>query len=101
MYQFIALIKCLLNVSPSGVKGVDVIEFLMQSKVFPQSILFCMKELKTLILSLPNSAEIIKSIDDAIVELENKEVRVLKNGLLHDFIDEIQIYLVGIHNGLA
>ncbi|MEI8619304.1 hypothetical protein P4S63_26125 [Pseudoalteromonas sp. B193] len=37
-----------------------------------------MNELKALVLPLPNSTEIIKSIDDAIVELENKDVRVLK-----------------------
>ncbi|PLT23236.1 alpha-E domain-containing protein [Pseudoalteromonas sp. MelDa3] len=83
------------------VQRADVIEFVMHSKVFPRSILFCMNELKALVLPLPNSIEIIKSIDNAIVELENKDVRVLKNGLLHDFIDEIQIDLAGIHNGLA
>ncbi|NNG43050.1 alpha-E domain-containing protein [Pseudoalteromonas sp. NEC-BIFX-2020_002] len=79
----------------------DVIEFVMLSKVFPRSILFCMNELKTLIQQLPNSADIIKSIDKATGELASDDVRALKNGLLHDFIDEIQINLADIHNGLA
>jgi uncharacterized alpha-E superfamily protein len=83
------------------VQRADVLEFVMHSKVFPRSILFCMNELKTLISPLPNSAAIIKSINKAIDALESEEVRALKKGLLHDFIDEIQINLADIHNDLA
>lgn len=79
----------------------DVIEFIMHSEVFPRSILFCLYELKDLIESLLHSKEIIKVIDEAIKELKFKDVRALKNGYLHKYIDQIQISLAGIHHELA
>lgn len=79
----------------------DVIEFIMHSDVFPRSILFCLEDLKSLIKPLVNSDELIKLIDNTIDELKDEDVRLLKNGHLHDFIDQIQIKLAGVHNGLA
>jgi len=79
----------------------DVIEFIMHSDVFPRSILFCLEDLKSLIKPLINSDELIKLIDEAIDELKGEDVRLLKNGHLHDFVDQIQIKLAGIHNSLA
>ena len=79
----------------------DVLEFIMHSDVFPRSILFCLMELRSLILPLTNSTAIIKLIDVAIDDLKNEDVRSLKNGHLHNYIDQIQIELAGIHNALA
>lgn len=79
----------------------DVIEFVMHSDVFPRSIMFCLLSLKSLIEPLAKSDTLIKLIDEAIDELKGENVRLLKNGLLHDFIDDIQIKLAGVHNGLA
>ncbi|WP_413692222.1 alpha-E domain-containing protein [Pseudoalteromonas sp. KJ10-2] len=79
----------------------DVIEFVMHNEVFPRSILFCLEELKVLIQPLPNAAEIIDVIDHAIDELKSEDVRELKKGYLHDYIDNIQVELAAIHNGLA
>jgi uncharacterized alpha-E superfamily protein len=83
------------------VQRADVIEFVMHSNVFPRSILFCMNQLKSLISPLPNSTQVVEVIDAAINELQDEDVRALKRGYLHDYIDEIQIKLAGIHNGLA
>jgi uncharacterized alpha-E superfamily protein len=79
----------------------DVIEFVMHSNVFPRSIMFCLEKMKSLISPLPNSTEVILAIDKAIDELAAEDVRALKKGLLHNFIDEIQLKLAGIHNDLA
>jgi uncharacterized alpha-E superfamily protein len=83
------------------VQRADVIEFVMHSEVFPRSILFCLYELKELIEPLLYSDELIKLIDKASDELKHQDVRALKNGDLHDYVDEIQIKLAGIHNMLA
>ncbi|WP_413701008.1 alpha-E domain-containing protein [Psychromonas sp. KJ10-10] len=79
----------------------DVIEFIMHSDVFPRSILFCLLDLKSLIKPLVNSEELIVLIDEAINKLKSEDVRLLKNGYLHSFVDEIQIKFGDIHNGLA
>jgi len=79
----------------------DVIQFVMHSDVFPRSILYCLEQMKSLISPLPNSAEIITSIDKAINELKAEDVRALQKGLLHNYIDEIQLKLAGIHNDVA
>lgn len=83
------------------VQRADVIEFVMLSDVFPRSIMFCLEKMKSLISPLPNSEEITKSIDKVIDELKAEEVRALQKGYLHNYIDEIQIKLAGIHNDLA
>lgn len=83
------------------VQRADVIQFVMHSDVFPRSIMFCLQQLKTLISGLPNSAEVIVSIDKAIDELKTEDVRALKRGVLHSYIDEIQLKLAGIHNDVA
>jgi uncharacterized alpha-E superfamily protein len=83
------------------VQRADVIEFIMHSHVFPRSILFCLLDLKSLIKPLVNSKDLIKLIDKAIDELKAQDVRLLKNGYLHDFVDQIQIKLAEVHNGLA
>ncbi|WP_372882799.1 alpha-E domain-containing protein [Psychromonas sp.] len=79
----------------------DVIEFIMHSEVFPRSILFCLYELKDLIEPLVNSPQVIELIDEASDDLKHSDVRVLRNGELHDYIDQLQIKLAGIHNALA
>ena len=79
----------------------DVLEFIMHSKVFPRSIMFCLMELKKQVSVLPNSKGIIDLIEIAIKELKSEEVRQLKNGFLHKYIDQIQIELAGIHNEFA
>ncbi|MDA7747247.1 alpha-E domain-containing protein [Psychromonas sp.] len=83
------------------VQRVDVMEFVVQGDIFPRSIMYCLMQVKSLISPLPNSAEIIVSIDKTIEELKAKDVRDLKAGNLHDYMDEIQIKLAGIHNNLA
>ncbi|GGP56868.1 alpha-E domain-containing protein [Shewanella saliphila] len=83
------------------VQRADVIEFVMHSEVFPRSILFCLNEMKSLVEPLLNSTEIIAIIDNARHDLKEKNVRDLKNGFLHNYVDEIQIKLAAIHNALA
>jgi len=83
------------------VQRADVIEFIMHSEVFPRSILFCLYELKQLMEPLIHSKELIKLIEEVSNELKHKDVRALKNGDLHDYVDQVQIKLAGIHNELA
>ncbi|MEJ6078364.1 alpha-E domain-containing protein [Vibrio sp. 1-Bac 57] len=79
----------------------DVIEFIMHSEVFPRSILFCLNELRKMMEPVIHSEELIKLIDQVCDSLKNEDVRMLKNGDLHDYVDKIQLKLAGVHNQLA
>jgi len=57
--------------------------------------------MKKLILPLPHSTEIISTINSMIDELHEEDIRALQTGLLHDYVDKIQLNLAGIHNGVA
>lgn len=83
------------------VQRADVIEFIMHSEVFPRSILFCLNELKKMMQPIIHSEELIKLIDQVCDSLKNEDVRMLKNGDLHDYVDKIQLKLAGVHNQLA
>jgi uncharacterized alpha-E superfamily protein len=79
----------------------DVIEFIMLSKEFPRSILFCLSELRNTIEPLINSAQIISLVENACEKLQDSNVRELKNGALSNYIDQLQITFAEIHNTLA
>ena len=78
-----------------------VVEFIMCSEIFPRSILFCLFELKNLIASVNGSEPIVDLISGTADKLQHGDVRVLKNGELHDYIDRLQIRFAEIHNNLA
>jgi len=79
----------------------DVIEFVMHNEVFPRSMMFCLSEMKTLVAPLLNSEDLIELIETTMNDLKSEDVRCLKKGLLHDYIDDIQIKFAGVHNKLA
>lgn len=83
------------------VQRADVLEFMLLSPVFPRSFLFCLNELKSLISQIDNADSIIKLLDESADEIKNKDVRSLRNGALHDYIDELQIDLAQVHTALA
>lgn len=83
------------------VKREDVLEFMLHSDVFPRSVLFCLKELAELIKPVPNSEQLNSIFNQANKQLTSTNVRKLKNGDLHKFMDDIQIELANIHSELA
>lgn len=83
------------------VNQADVIEFMLHSEVFARSVLFCLYEMQRFIEPIPNSKQINLVIQDVIKDLTTTDVRSLKNGLLHEFLDQIQIDLAEIHNQMS
>ncbi|MER2493868.1 alpha-E domain-containing protein [Catenovulum sediminis] len=83
------------------VKREDVLEFMLHSEVFPRAVLFCLQQMQNLISPIVNSKQVIPAIEEAGKMLTQANVRKLKNGELHKFIDEIQIDLAKIHTQVA
>ena len=83
------------------VRREDVLEFMLHNEVFPRSVLFCLNELEEVIKSVPNSEQLNSIFVQARKKLTHANVRKLKNGELHKFIDDIQIELAEVHSKLA
>ena len=79
----------------------DVLLFMLHSKEFPRSVLFCLNKLKTLFLNLPDNESMIERIDLSISDLEKQPVATLRGRALHNYIDELQIDFADIHQQLA
>ncbi len=83
------------------VKREDVTEFMLHSEVFPRSVLFCLYEMRAVIEPIAKSEQVEAVIQDVMTDLTTTDVRQLKNGRLHQFLDDIQIDLAAIHTKLA
>ena len=79
----------------------DVLLFMLHSKEFPRSVLFCLNKLKSLFLNLPDNEAMIERIDHSISDLEKQPVATLRGRALHNYIDELQIDFADIHQQLA
>ncbi|MBJ2127988.1 MULTISPECIES: alpha-E domain-containing protein [Alteromonas] len=79
----------------------DVLLFMLHSKEFPRSVMFCLNKLKSLFLNLPDSKAIIEHIDHSIEDLEKQSVATLRGRALHNYIDELQIDFADIHQELS
>lgn len=83
------------------VQRADVIEFMLHNETFPRSFFFCLNSLKDLAKPIINSTELVNSIEQAIDKLSDKDVRSLRNEILHEYIDQLQLDLVSIHSKIA
>ena len=80
------------------VNGEDVVTFLMKDLEFPRSVAHCMAELNFCVSRLPNNDHPLRSITHVQRVISDIDVHKLFAGNLHEFIDELQVDLGGIHN---
>lgn len=84
------------------VNGEDVVEFLIKNDKFPRAVLHCVNQLYECCEELPNNDAALRSISHVQRMLNNTDVIAsLKEEKLHDFIDELQLDLAGIHAQVA
>ncbi len=89
-----------LNVQRSVSPG-EVLEFLFQSRVFPRSVAHCLSEIEFSMESLPHNAPALKATNGVQKKLKNEKFNNLVGRELHDFIDELQIQLVDVHQAIT
>jgi uncharacterized alpha-E superfamily protein len=83
------------------INGEDVVAFLMQDEEFPRAVAHCLAELNHCVTSLPRNDMPLRSItrlQRIIAEMDTP--KIMQNNL-HDFIDELQVDLAGIHTQVA
>tara|TARA_R110000782_G_scaffold123126_11_gene214580 strand:+ start:3234 stop:4175 length:942 start_codon:yes stop_codon:yes gene_type:complete len=83
------------------VNGEDVIDFLIKDVQFPRAIGHCLIEVNHCVSRLPKNDHALRSITRAQRNISEMNAAKLIEDGLHEFIDEIQIDLAGIHNHVS
>ena len=83
------------------INGEDVADFLLKNDKFPRTVAYCLSDLGTSFVLLPNHDKPLHSVrrTQRLVNRCNVE-KLLASGGLHMFIDKIQAELSRIHNGI-
>ncbi len=84
------------NVSPE-----DVLKFLFQSLIFPRSVAHCLGEIESSMRLLPDNEAALKTTSRVQRRLKARNFHDLVGKELHDFIDELQIQLVDVHDAIT
>jgi uncharacterized alpha-E superfamily protein len=83
------------------INRIDVLTFLFRKTEFPRSFTYCTENIAYNLSCLPNNAEslsILRHIDRMVQEVPMAE---MDNGVLHRFVDQLQICLGYLHGSIA
>jgi uncharacterized alpha-E superfamily protein len=83
------------------VKRTDVLQFLLRDDQFPRSCHFCLTQLDNSLKPLPRSEAALEQIETAIKFIERAPLATLDQPGLHELIDNIQLHIHNVHNGIA
>ena len=84
------------------VNGEDVAEFLLQDDKFPRAVAHCLGDVNASFRLLPNHDEPLRRVTQAQRLIGEADIaRLLGQGKLHDYIDDVQAEFSGIHNQLS
>lgn len=82
------------------VRRSQVLEFLLQSETFPRSILFCIQEIERCLVALPRHENPLRQLLRIKRHVAEQDVSQLRQQVLHDVIDDIQLELSKAHNAV-
>jgi uncharacterized alpha-E superfamily protein len=83
------------------VKRTDVLQFLLRDDQFPRSCHFCLGQLDHSLQTLPRSEGVLEQIETAVRFIERAPLATLDQPALHELIDNIQLHIHNVHNGIA
>jgi uncharacterized alpha-E superfamily protein len=83
------------------VKRTDVLQFLLRDDQFPRSCHFCLTQLDNSLQTLPRSEGVLEQIEAAVKFIERASLATLDQPALHELIDNIQLHINNVHNGIA
>lgn len=84
------------------VSGTEVVRYLLQDDGFPRAVNYCLDELNFYLRKLPRHENVLRAV--ARVQRLSKDVdvpKLLKRGVLVEFVDELQISIADIHDELS
>lgn len=80
-----------------GVKGEDVLRYLLQDNQFPRAVTYCFSIVQQCLDSLPKNDMPLRSLARIERQVQQADVSALANDGLHKFIDELQIGLASVN----
>ena len=83
------------------VNGSNVLRFLLQSRDFPRSVMFCLQMLRATQPYLPHNRAVERQIERLRALVIDADVEQLLQAGIHDLMDEIQLGLADLHEVLA
>src|SRR5688572_5663758 len=85
----------------SRVKRADVLQFLLRDDQFPRSCQFCLTQLENSLTPLPRSEAVLDVLETAASFIERAPLGTLDQPGLHELIDNIQLHIHNVHDGIA
>ena len=82
------------------VKRSAVLAFLLQSDLFPRSVLFCINEIERCLDYLPNNDKPLRQVTRIKRHVHQQEVQTLRQADIHDVIDDIQLEFGKVHHAV-
>ncbi|MCU7554148.1 alpha-E domain-containing protein [Alteromonas sp. ASW11-19] len=82
------------------IKREDILNFLLKKETFPRSLSHGLSQLEKCLKELPNPKAVQTRIANVRNELSNLDTSELKQDVLHDVIDDIQLGLLTIHDAI-
>lgn len=79
----------------------DVLEFVLRGEQFPRACVFCLRQLEQCLLALPRSAGVLDALAGVIRFMGEADLAALDQPGLHELIDRLQVYIIGVHDGIA
>ena len=79
----------------------DVLKFLLKDKAFPRSFYHALLEVKSCLRHLPRNDFLIGKLNEVGKKVLRVDQAILKQDELHQFIDELQLGLAELHNGIS
>ncbi|HKT74232.1 MAG TPA: alpha-E domain-containing protein [Steroidobacteraceae bacterium] len=83
------------------VSRTDVLEFVLRGEQFPRACLFCLKQVEQCLLALPRSAGVLDALAGVNAFLQEADLASRDQQGLHELIDRLQLYISGVHSGIA
>lgn len=84
-----------------SIRHSKVLWILIMSRIFPRSVLSCTNEVAQFIDKLPNNAAALSLVNDLQKFLEGADLSDLNHRRLHEFIDNVQLKMAGLHQALG
>ncbi len=84
-----------------SIRGRDVLDFLLRTGQFPRALMCCVNVIERSIMRLPQGESVVDILDEVRLRLAEIDLDSLKGDSLHRLIDELQLDLGRIHNGIV
>lgn len=81
-----------------GVKGEDVLRYLLQDGQFPRAVTYCLSLVQQCLDGLPKNDMPLRSLARITRQVQEADMAALAHTGLHKFIDELQVGLTSVHD---